>query len=232
MGMSIDWLPLVLRTSDALFPTGSYAHSLGLEEFVLLSGARDEAALRRFLDLQILPALACQELPYLRFAHAFSQTADLPAIAALAALDREIHAWKIPAELRSASLRLGARRLDILMKTAPTPLLTMLAAGIAAGEMPGHHLTLSAAQYAGIPLEAALMTWLYQTLSSYCVAALKLIRIGQEACQRVMASCLEAAPGIVRESLAVERPQAGCFNPLLEIAAMRHETASERLFIS
>jgi urease accessory protein len=169
------------------------------------------------------------ELPYLRFAHTYSAANDLPS---LITLDREVNAWKIPSELRTASLRLGARRLDILLKTAPTPFLSTLAASIAARETPGHHLTISAAQYAPIPLEAALMTYLYQTLSSYCVAALKLIRIGQEAAQRTLTSCLDNAPAILRHSLAIPRPQAGIFNPLLEIAAMRHATANERLFIS
>jgi len=64
------------------------------------------------------------------------------------------------------------------------------------------------------------------------VASLKLIRIGQEACQRVLCAMLEHAPAIVRHSLEVERSQAGCFNPLLDIASMRHQTAFERLFIS
>jgi urease accessory protein len=229
MAMSIDWLPFVLQTSDPLFPTGSYAHSFGLEEFVRLSNASDEAALHRFLDLQILPALTNQELPYLRFAHTSSGANDF---SALVALDHEINAWKIPSELRAASLRLGSRRLDILLKTASTPLLAEIAARIAARETPGHHITISAAQYAAIPLEAALMTYLYQTLSSYCVAALKLLRIGQEACQRVLAAGLEKAPSVLRDSLEVQRPQAGSFNPLLEIASMRHQTAFERLFIS
>jgi urease accessory protein len=229
MAMSIDWLTFVLQTSDPLFPTGAYAHSFGLEEYVRLSGACDEASLYAFLTLQILPALTYQELPYLRFAHTYSAANDLPA---LITLDHEVNAWKIPSELRSASLRLGSRRLDILLKTAPTSFLSALALRITSGELPGHHLTISGAQYAGIPCEAALITYFYQTLSSYCVAALKLIRIGQEACQRVLASCLQRAPDILRDSMAVERPQAGCFNPLLEIAAMRHATAGERLFIS
>jgi urease accessory protein len=225
--MSIDWLPFVLQTSDPLFPTGSYAHSFGLEEFVRLSGATDEAALSRFLHLQVIPALTYQELPYLRFIHTSSDD-----ISTLITLDREINAWKIPAELRAASLRLGSRRLDILLKTASTPLLLDISNRITARETPGHHLTISAAQYASIPLEAALMTYLYQTLSSYCVAALKLLRIGQEACQRLLAACLEKAPSIVDNSLSIQHPQAGCFNPLLEISSMRHQTANERLFIS
>lgn len=227
--MSIDWLPFLLRTTDPLFPTGAYAHSFGLEEFLRLSGASCEADLRRFLDLHILPALTYQELPYFRFVHTCSGANDL---AGLVTLDYEINAWKIPAELRAASLSLGARRLAILLKTASTPLLSGLAGRIGAGEMRGHHLTVSGAQYAAVPLEAALTAYLYQTLSSYCVAALKLIRIGQEACQRLLAACLERAPEAVSHSLGVERAQAGCFNPLLDIASMRHETAFERLFIS
>jgi urease accessory protein len=225
--MSIDWLPFVLQTSDPLFPTGSYAHSFGLEEFVRLSGATNEGDLRRFLELQILPALTFQELPYFRFLHGAAGE-----IQNLITLDHEINAWKIPAELRAASLRLGSRRLDILLKTAPTAVLSEIAACIARREMPGHHLTVSAIQYAAVPIEAALMTYLYQTLSSYCVAGLKLLRIGQEACQRVLAGCLDKAPGVVGESLEVGRARAGCFNPLLEIASMRHQTAFERLFIS
>jgi len=225
--MSTDWLPWLLQTSDPLFPTGSYAHSFGLEEFVRLTAATDESSLLSFLTLQILPALTNQELPYLRYLHASSS--DLPGIIQL---DHEINAWKIPAELRAASLRLASRRLDILLKTAPTPLLTQLAARIAAKDTPGHHLTITAAQYANVPLEPALMTYLYLTLSSYCVAALKLLRIGQEACQRVLSRCLESAPAAVRDSQSIPRTQAGAFNPLLEIASMRHQFAFERLFIS
>jgi urease accessory protein len=227
--MPTDWLPFVLQTSDPLFPTGSYAHSFGLEEFTRLSGARSELDLHNFLTLQILPSLTYQELPYLRFAHAASAADDLPT---LISLDHEINAWKIPAELRSASLRLGSRRLDILLKTAPTTLLADLSQQIVSGKTPGHHITISAAQYSAIPLDPALTTYLYQTLSSYCVAALKLLRMGQEAAQRVLTSCLAKAPALLESSLLVAREEAGTFNPLLEISSMRHHFAQERLFIS
>ena len=76
------------------------------------------------------------------------------------------------------------------------------------------------------------MTYLYQTLSGYCVAALKLLRIGQEACQRVLTAALTKAPEAVKKSRGIVRNAAGCFDPLLEIASMRHQFANERLFIS
>ena len=83
-----------------------------------------------------------------------------------------------------------------------------------------------------VPLRAALLAYLYQSLAGFSSAALKLIRIGQEGCQRVLKSALENAGTCVETSLAIKREEAGWFNPLLEIAAMRHERANERLFIS
>ena len=226
MRMSIDWLPLILQTSDPLFPTGAYAHSLGLEEWVRLSGAQGEEGLCAFLELQVLPALTYQELPYLRLVHAAGDLAEV------CGLDREINGWKIASELREASVRLGGRRLDIILKTASTPLLASLRQKITAAEMFGHHLTVSAAQYAEVPLRAALMTYLYQSLAGFCVAALKLLRIGQESCQRALRASLLLAEEAIDVSLEITRDCAGWFNPLLEIASMRHETAFERMFIS
>jgi urease accessory protein len=222
-------IAFLLQTSDPLFPTGAYAHSFGLEEFVRLSGTGDEAGVRDFMTHQVLPALAGLELPYFRFAHECAGAGDL---AGLVELDREVNAWKVPEELRVASLGIGGRRLDILLKVAPTALLAAVSAAITAGEMPGHHLTISAAQYAGVSLDEGLAAYAYQSLASYCVAALKLVRIGQEACQRILTHCLGLCEGIVGVSKGVLRSEAGCFSPLLEIASMRHQFAGERLFIS
>ena len=81
-------------------------------------------------------------------------------------------------------------------------------------------------------MEAALAAWFYQTMAGLCSAALKLIRIGQEGCQRALRAAAASAPEAIATSLTVERATAGWFNPMLEIAAMRHERAEERLFIS
>jgi urease accessory protein len=59
----LSWLPLLLQTSDAFFPTGAYAHSLGFEEYARLGGVKTEGDLQRYATEQILPALENQELP-------------------------------------------------------------------------------------------------------------------------------------------------------------------------
>jgi urease accessory protein len=224
----LAWLPVLLQTSDALFPTGAYAHSLGFEEFARLANVRDEAGLRTFVDEHLLPALAAQELPYLRFAHAAED------IAALCEIDREISAWKLARETREASIQIGRRRLAALRVMNEQPRYREFAGAIARGEAHGHHLTVCALQaiVENFPLDAALTAYFYQSIGGVCSAALKIIRIGQDGCQRVLRNALAAAAENIRASLTVERDDAGWFDPLLEIAAMRHEFANERLFIS
>jgi urease accessory protein len=224
----LDWLPWLLQTADALFPTGAYAHSLGFEESVRLGVVRDEATLAEFLRLQIVPAQADHELPYLRFAF------EARGLDELCALDREIDAWKLAAEARDASAQLGGRRLAALRKISDASELGEFADAIVGGRARGHHLVVFAlqARAGGIPLNAALAAYFYQSLAGICAAALKLIRIGQDGCQRVLRAVNRDAAAVIARSLLLERRDAGWFNPMLEIAAMRHARADERLFIS
>ena len=105
---------------------------------------------------------------------------------------------------------------------------------IAAGRLAGHHLTICALQgvVAGTPLDCVLIAYFYQSLAAVAGAALKLIRIGQDGVQRALRATMANATETVQRSLSISREEAGCFNPLLEIAGMRHERAPERLFIS
>jgi urease accessory protein len=225
---NLDWLPWLLQTADALFPTGAYAHSLGFEEGVRLGMVRDEASLAGFLRRQIIPAQQQQELPYLRFAYGAAEVGEWCVV------DGEISAWKLARETREASVQLGGRRLKALRAISAHAELAEFDGAIQAGRASGHHLVVCAlqARLEGLPLNAALTTYFYQSLAAICAAAMKLIRIGQDGCQRVLrTNCIEAKR-VVETSLAVKREDAGCFNPLLEIASMRHERAGERLFIS
>jgi urease accessory protein len=228
---TLDWLPFLLQTSDALFPTGAYAHSLGFEETVRLGVVRDEASLRDFLREQIVPTQREQELPYLRFAF---EAASAGYLAELRRIDGEISAWKIAQETREASAQLGTRRLKALRVVHPAPMLAAFDRLIEDGACRGHHLVVCGMQAAveGVPVSAALTAYFYQSLAAICGAALKLIRIGQEGCQRALRAAALETTAAVEMSLVVPRERAGWFNPILEIASLRHERAEERLFIS
>ena len=226
------WLPLLLQTADALFPTGSYAHSFGFEECVGLKLVHDELTLRTFLHEQIIPALENLELPYLRFAYEAVLAHDF---VTLSALDQEIGAAKLARETREASVRLGRRRLQALLSILPDePRLAACGRAVALERLAGHHVIICAFQgvVAGVPLRATLTAYFYQSIAAVAGASLKLIRIGQDGMQRALHAAVAEATEAVARSLLVAREDAGCFNPLLEIAGMRHERVPERLFIS
>ena len=201
----LNWLPWLLQTSEALFPTGADAHSLGFEESVRLGVVRDEGSLAAFLRQQIIPAQRRQELPYLRFAFAASELADW------CALDHEISAWKLARESREASAQLGGRRLKALRTISGALRHSRnLKVPFKTGKASGHHLVVCGlqARVEGIPLRAALMTYFYQSLAAICAAAMKLIRIGQDGCQRVLRGACGEATGVVDGHRLVSRASA------------------------
>ena len=229
---TLQWVPLLLQTSDALFPTGSYAHSFGFEECVRLGMVRDERSLRNFVVEHVAPMLAAFELPYLRFARSAALNSDLTL---LTELDAEVGASKLARETREANSQLGGRRLKAIRNILPgDQLITGCEQTIRDGRMAGHHVVICGVQAAcaGVPLEAALAAYFYQAVAAVCGAALKLVRIGQEGMQRSLRAANLEVSVAVTHSLTVLREDAGWFDPLLEIASMRHEYAAERLFIS
>jgi urease accessory protein len=222
-----DYLGAFLQANDALFPTGAYAHSFGLEELVRWGLVRDEATLLTFLQKQVIPAQQHLDLPYVRYAFEAALAHD---VGTLGALNDEMDALKLCQETRDASTGLGSRRLRTALAISPNALLDKFAAQT---KVP-HHVIVYGLQMAtgGGPLETALTGYFYQALAGPCSAALKLIRIGQEGIQRVLHAGLKEASAAISGSLEIPRDQAGWFNPLLEIASMRHAHAEERLFIS
>lgn len=224
---SAEWLPWLLQLTDSQFPSGAYAHSGGLEEMVRMGVVRTPEDLRAFLREQITPGLVHFELPWLSRAHAAAAVGN---VEMLCSLDRELDAWKLPAETRLASTRMGRRRLALLMRLSDDPILK----SFADAQMPGHQLTVCALELRHLPCAAARCAWAYQTFSGFCTASLKLIRIGQEGCQGILRSAL--AEIVLHLSTPQDPEEAaqriGWFNPLLEISSMRHAISPERLFLS
>jgi len=72
----------------------------------------------------------------------------------------------------------------------------------------------------------------YSTTAGVVAAAVKLLRLGQNAAQALIAEALSLTPALVFEALAIDSDEIGAWNPWWDIAAARHESAGFRLFIS
>jgi urease accessory protein len=257
----------LLQLGDTFYPTGSYAHSFGLEGLVAENVVRDRETLRQFLLSSVLPALRQSELPLA--VQAWRALDGLPVGSPLAdaqssgarastrptlsqAADNAEHcpylsdwdkigelcvlasALKTAREARFAAENIGRQRVELAAKLRGNPLAVEFLRRAEEAHWPFSPTIAAAleARVLGAPLEAALASVFYATIAGLLAAAMKLLRLGQNGCQTLLTEMMGLAPEIFAAAQNVPSDEIGWFNPWLDIAAARHETAAARLFIS
>lgn len=230
-GPDFSWIAGLLQAGDSFYPTGSYAHSFGLEGLVQENVIRDRATLREFIRRSALPALAHTELPLA--AHAWQAFAgpDWPRLGELCVLSSALRSAR---EARLASENIGRQRAELAAALHAAPLAADFLRHAAAGNWP-HSAAVSAAlegRVFGAPLSAVLAGVCYSSLAALVSAAMKLLRLGQNGAQSLLAETLAATPPLLVAAPSVPLDRIGWFNPWLDIAAARHESADARMFIS
>jgi urease accessory protein len=225
------WILGLLQAGDSFYPTGSYAHSFGLEALVQEGVVRDRATLREFVFQSALPALRHVELPLAAHAWRAFAAPDWPQVGELCVL---ASALKTAREARLASENIGRQRAE-LMATLRGDALAQEFLRRADAEAWPCAAAVSAAlegRVLGAPLPAVLAGISYATLAALLSAAMKILRLGQNAAQSLLTEALRAAPAMIAAAELTPRDEIGWFNPWLDIAAARHESADSRMFIS
>jgi urease accessory protein len=227
----VQWLLGLLQASDSLYPTGAYAHSFGLEGMVDAGVVKDRETLRRFLLTTVLPTLRNVELPLAAHGWAALGLPDWDKVGELCMLAAALRA---PRETRQASMAIGRQRAELLAQIQGAPLAQAFVRRAAEGGWP-HAAALSTALEArvhGAPLPAVLAATCYAALAGVVAAAMKVLRLGQNGAQTLLSEALALCPPMVDAAARIPVDEIGWFNPWLDVASARHETASARLFIS
>lgn len=225
------WILGLLQAGDSFYPTGSYAHSFGLEGLVQEGVVRDRATLREFFFRSVVPALRQAELPLAAHAWQAFGAGDWVRMGELCRLSA---ALKAPREIRTASENIGRQRAELVALLRPHPLAGEYLRRAAAEGWPFAAPVASALEgrVLGAPQVAVLSGVYYASVASLLSAAMKILRLGQNASQSLLTEALAAAPAIIAAAETVPYEEIGWFNPWLDIAAARHETADSRMFIS
>jgi len=225
------WLVGLLQAGDSFYPTGGYAHSFGLEGLVQEGVVRDRGTLREFLVRSVLPSLRQAELPLAAHAWRAFGTGDWPRVGELCRLSA---ALKTPREIRLASENIGRQRAELVARLRPHPLADEYLRRTTAENWPFAAAVASALEgrVLGAPQVAVLAGVYYAAVASLLSAAMKILRLGQNASQSLLTELLAAAPAAMAAAEQVPFDEIGWFNPWLDIAAARHETADSRMFIS
>jgi urease accessory protein len=213
-----------LQHGDGQFPSGAFAFSWGLE------GLLTEARLRR----QDVPAFVVSQLRY-RWAKA-DRVALVSAHRAgddldqIVGLDREIESLSLAESLRVGSRRAGSALLGIHQRLG-TPGAADYRRLVQRGSAPGHLAVAQAVVWRGceLPEPAAELLSAYTLATSLLTAAIRLHAIGHVSAQLCLKDCQLEVAQIVSEPVRAPY-RISTFNPLAEIAMMRHERQHSRLF--
>lgn len=225
------WLPALLQAADSFYPTGAYAHSFGLEGLVQQGVVRDRATLGAFLRTMVLPGLERAELPLAAAAWRALAGPDWDRIGGLCLL---ASALRTAREARQASEGIGRQRVELLATLRDASLAREFLRRADANGWPVAAPVAAALEgrVGGAPLDAVLAGICHGTCTGFVAAAMKLLRLGQNGAQSLLAEILAATPALVAAARGIGEDDIGWANPWLDIAAARHEHAEARMFIS
>ncbi len=214
-----------LQQADSFFPGGGIAFSWGVESLVadgVLASGRD---LSGFLCGQLQRRWAVFDRSVLVAAYGCDRDFE-----ALAVIDLQVEAMTLARELREGSRRAG-RSLIAVHERLATPGAAEYRAAIRSGSAPGHLCVVQGLVWhgAGMTLPQAEAASAHTFCVSLLGAALRVAGAGHLQAQEALLAVRRVLSEIL-DAPAV--PMNGCqaFAPMTEIAAMRHEEQTSRLF--
>lgn len=209
-------LAVLLQLSDSALPTGGFSHSYGFELYAHGGEIHDADSFAAWLQVFVARQLTCTDALLMRMLYDGVPEGDLADLAG---------AVTLPAQVRAADAAIASRIRQI---------------GETALDVPPSHAEAAhpAIEFAritrhfGVDLVDATIAHLSATVITLTQNAVRSIPLGQTAGQRVVAAArpwIEAAAAEVQD---LDASHLGATAPGLEIAQMRHEGLTARMFMS
>lgn len=215
----------LLQLASPALPVGAFAYSQGLEYAVHAGWVRDEAGAGDWILGLLAHALSALDVPVLARLYRAWAADDPPAVQRWSDF---LLASRESKELLAQERQMGAA-LARLLTDIDIP---------GAGAWGGETSACFAAMFAlaavrwRIPLENAVLGYLWSWCEGQVAAAVKLVPLGQTAGQRILSRAVAAIPMATARGLALADDDIGGSAPGLAIAGSRHETQYSRLFRS
>ncbi|MFN0071590.1 MAG: urease accessory protein UreF [Chloroflexota bacterium] len=221
----------LVQLSDSFFPTGMFAHSLGLEGMVRRGRVQTLSDVERFIRSSLSHSVISADGVALLNAHRALRAGDLNE---LAAMDQRLFCIKAAPELRLASQQHGRR---LLVETAlfrEVPTLNGYRARVLERAVPGTGAVALGAVSAALDVEPelALAGYLHTFVVGVVSAAIRLLPLSNTDCQ-LMVHRLH--PSIAEQMESIRGKSwlgMTAFTPELDIVSMQHAKDDLRMFAS
>ena len=216
-------MTLLWQLADSAFPTGSFAHSWGLEAAWQAGEVRGIDALRRFTH-DVVWQTGRGALPLVTAAHTGPSR--------LEALDALADAFLTNVVANRASRVQGRAFLTTCARIWPSPGLDDIERGASA--RCGHSAPTTGAvmRLLGVPVEMAQRLFLYNTARGILAAAVRLGIVGSYDAQRLQFECARVFDAVVARCGALDERDLAQTAPILDLLHAGHDRLYSRLFQS
>jgi urease accessory protein len=227
--MTTQPLLALLQLSDSAFPSGAFAHSYGIEQLINQRILRGTTGLEAFVTSYLSNVVATSD------ARATHAAAAAPGLDTVLRLDHALYRTRAASELRNACVQTGRRLTAEAGIHVETPLLQDYASALHEDATLGCHPVAFGVVSAALdvpPADAAAALML-SAANAMLQAAMRLGRISHRDAQATLHRLRPRIDALVQqiEAFDSDTPLLA-FQPLQEIASMRHERAEARLFAS
>ncbi|HLF78328.1 MAG TPA: urease accessory UreF family protein [Dehalococcoidia bacterium] len=221
----------LLQLADSAFPSGAFAHSSGLEQLARQRLVHTPQELERFVTSILHQSVATSDAPAACVASLAANADDLSAVLEL---DRALYRTKAAAELRGATLQTGRRLLEEVSAHCEDASLSAYASQVRANETLGTYPVafgvVSAAL--GVDPKDVAPALMYSTAAAVLQASMRLLPVSHRDVQAILHRLRPQIASLAPALDAGDTPKLRSFNPMQEIASMRHAFAAARLFAS
>ncbi|MDS9471649.1 urease accessory protein UreF [Sporosarcina pasteurii] len=225
------WLLHLIQIHDTAFPTGSFAHSFGMETYIQESDISNEDDLKAFCDMYLRQNLASTDAIIAQEAYRLAKENDLQG---LIRLENICHAIKLSPETRKGSMMMGRQFLQTVQPLNNSELFTIWCEKLKNKEIKSHYPVVYGIYTAmlGVDLRTSLETFLYSSITSLVQNGVRAIPLGQNSGVQTIFSLLPVIQETTSRVMTLDLEHLDNNSIGLEIASMKHEFLHSRLFIS
>ncbi len=222
--------------TDSALPTGSFAHSAGMETFIQSGQIDDAKSYGRWLATYLYQASFNEALAVrLSMDLAASELSDTEKISQLSQLDQLCHASQTPRQVRQSMNAMGKRMARVVAITVSDAfLVNEYAEGISENRYHGNPGIAAGLAFgcAGVSTIDGVHAYLLQMANSMTQNAIRAIPLGQDAGQRTLVGAYEHIERSAQLAMRHTIAELGVVAPAIEISQMQHEGLHARMFMS